>query len=357
MKKVFLTDKKPYFKANLHGHTTCSDGKKTPEEIKALYKAAGYSVFAFTDHERCIPHPELADSDFLPITGYELQVMDLSEPVKGYRKAIHLNFLAKDPEAVTLVGYSPEYIYPTPASREEIEALPHQGPDHTKRLHTAEYINGLIRQANELGFLAVFNHPTWSLESSGDWMALEGLWGMEIYNRSADIGGYTEAYCPYIYDDMLRSGQRVCCLAADDNHNKGTDPWHDDSFGGFCMINAERLDYPTIMGALERGDFYASRGPLIRELFFEDGWFHIECSPAARIRCQNGGRRIGTDNPDHPHASMAYPDEGKLLTSADFPLLAMDRYVRFTVETENGLTANTRAYYRDELDLAAGTSG
>ena len=46
---------------------------------------------------------------------------------------------------------------------------------------------------------------------------------------------------------------------------------------------------------------------------------------------------------------MAYPEEGKPLTSADFPLLDMDRYVRFTVETENGLTANTRAYFRDEL--------
>ena len=31
-----------YFRANLHCHTTVSDGKFTPEEIKAHYKAYGY---------------------------------------------------------------------------------------------------------------------------------------------------------------------------------------------------------------------------------------------------------------------------------------------------------------------------
>lgn len=37
-------------KVGLHTHTTRSDGRVTPEESAAIYKAAGYDAIAFTDH-------------------------------------------------------------------------------------------------------------------------------------------------------------------------------------------------------------------------------------------------------------------------------------------------------------------
>ena len=40
-----------FFRANLHTHSTCSDGVLTPREIKEAYKARGYQIVAFTDHE------------------------------------------------------------------------------------------------------------------------------------------------------------------------------------------------------------------------------------------------------------------------------------------------------------------
>ena len=40
--KILLDRKKNYFKANLHTHSTISDGKLTCEEVKAAYKALGY---------------------------------------------------------------------------------------------------------------------------------------------------------------------------------------------------------------------------------------------------------------------------------------------------------------------------
>lgn len=39
------------FKADLHCHTTCSDGSKTPEQIVALAKEIGLSGLAITDHD------------------------------------------------------------------------------------------------------------------------------------------------------------------------------------------------------------------------------------------------------------------------------------------------------------------
>ena len=46
------------------------------------------------------------------------------------------------------------------------------------------------------------------------------------------------------YDEILRSGKRIYCISTDDNHNRGDEPAHD-SFGGFTMIKAEKLEYET----------------------------------------------------------------------------------------------------------------
>ncbi|HOJ75212.1 MAG TPA: hypothetical protein PK458_19140 [Phycisphaerae bacterium] len=40
-------------KANVHTHTTQSDGSLTPDQVIDEYKARGYSVLAITDHNRC----------------------------------------------------------------------------------------------------------------------------------------------------------------------------------------------------------------------------------------------------------------------------------------------------------------
>ncbi len=42
-KKVLLTKSINFYKGNLHAHSTFSDRKQTPEELKELYKANGYS--------------------------------------------------------------------------------------------------------------------------------------------------------------------------------------------------------------------------------------------------------------------------------------------------------------------------
>ena len=38
-------------KGCLHTHTTCSDGKLTPQEVADAYEARGYDFVAFTDHD------------------------------------------------------------------------------------------------------------------------------------------------------------------------------------------------------------------------------------------------------------------------------------------------------------------
>ena len=71
MKKYLLPRLGKFYKANMHTHTNLSDGKLTPEEVKEKYKAKGYSIVAFTDHDALVPHNDLTDQNFLAINGFE----------------------------------------------------------------------------------------------------------------------------------------------------------------------------------------------------------------------------------------------------------------------------------------------
>ena len=73
MKKYLLPKEGNFYKANLHCHSTVSDGKWTVEEIKKNYMEKGYSIIAYTDHDVLIPHYELNDENFLALNGVELE--------------------------------------------------------------------------------------------------------------------------------------------------------------------------------------------------------------------------------------------------------------------------------------------
>ena len=46
MHKYLLPEKGKFYKANLHSHSTVSDGHWTPEEMKQRYMEKGYSIIA-----------------------------------------------------------------------------------------------------------------------------------------------------------------------------------------------------------------------------------------------------------------------------------------------------------------------
>ena len=98
MKTFLLPESGSFYKANLHCHTTLSDGRKTPEEIKELYRSHGYSVVAFTDHNILIAHPELADEHFLPLNGFEAELNESKDCGMQARKTCHLCFVSLDPD-------------------------------------------------------------------------------------------------------------------------------------------------------------------------------------------------------------------------------------------------------------------
>ena len=73
---ILIDKNRNFYKANLHCHTTLSDGRLTREEVKARYKAEGYSIIAYTDHEHLIDNSDLNDDSFLTITSAELAIKE-----------------------------------------------------------------------------------------------------------------------------------------------------------------------------------------------------------------------------------------------------------------------------------------
>lgn len=328
MKKILLDGSKNFYKANLHCHSTKSDGKMTVEELKRLYMDNGYSVIAFTDHEHLVNNSHLTDSDFLAITAFELAVKEdptVSTSVKKDMKVTHLNLYSKDPDNIDIPFYNSVYDH---FINDDIkDVIYHSCPEY-EREYTAECINGIIAKANELGFLVSYNHPGWSLESAVDYLRYKGLWGVEIYNNGCVKAGYS-GFETFAYDHFLRAGERVACFASDDNH--GTR----DTCGGYVMINADRLDYKTIMTALENHDFYASTGPVIKSLYIEDGKAYITYDKGCSVTLVAGVRRakkVAAENPSGENTAV-------------FDVSPEDKYVRFEVADEYGNRANTNAYF------------
>ena len=336
MKKYLLPENGSFYKANLHCHTTLSDGCKTPDEIKKMYMDQGYSIIAYTDNDVFLHNDYLNEENFLSLHGTEIQITESSpEPPKpkSHYKTCHMCFIALDPDTDKHPWKYKSRFYANVTDKQRGDTVFGEDEYSHDRIYDPDEINKVIKNARDNGFFVTYNHPSWSLQDSSDYMKYENLCAMEITNYCSIVEGFF-AYDPRVYDEMLRGGKKLYCIAADDNHNK-----MEDSFGGFTVIKADKLEYRCITKALEDGNFYASQGPLINALWYEDGYVYIECEGAKEIhyscaRTQNFVERAV---------------DGKPVTSAKFPVDHFDRYFRITVIDFKNRFANTNAYFVDEL--------
>ena len=136
MRTYLLPEQGTFYKANLHCHTTLSDGSLTPLEVRELYRKNGYSVVAFTDHEVLVPHPELRTPDFLPLNGVEVSIIEKDRRDKSGKK-FHFCCIALEESNVLTPCFHPDNLHHNAAELRtlvervqsgEIQYCPHGRP-------------------------------------------------------------------------------------------------------------------------------------------------------------------------------------------------------------------------------------
>ena len=242
-RKYLIPHEGMFHKANLHCHSTHSDGKLTPEQLKNLYKSNGYSILAYTDHNVLNYFKEFDEPDFLVLCGYEAD-RTTNDAGQGFPKTCHFNAIARDPAKAVLIERPATY--------------------------DIECINEVIMKMVDAGYIVNYNHPGWSSEEPGDFLKLRGCTAMEIYNNTCEVLTHDGDASLY-YDLMLKHGMRIFCIATDDNHNfnlmPGRENWPSDNLGGWTMIKTSELTYPAVIKAFEAGEFYCSNGPEIYDYY------------------------------------------------------------------------------------------
>src|SRR5207249_12265968 len=86
-------------KAQLHCHTTNSDGAFSPEKLLRMYRDAGYSFVCITDHNRVTRYEELNGRDFVAIHGTEDTVSRFLPPLGPHMGRLFVDAPLRDGSA------------------------------------------------------------------------------------------------------------------------------------------------------------------------------------------------------------------------------------------------------------------
>ncbi len=288
-----------WYRANLHAHTTNSDGDLTPEGCVDFYHRAGYQILSFTDHWH-VTEAEGRD-DLLVIPGVELDVG-----------------CGRQGMAYHIVGLP----------------LSWRGTLAREAVQTAQEAIDWVRENDGAAYLA---HPYWSGLVAADLTSLEGCFALEVYNSGADVES-ARGYSSVHWDDALTLGMTLGGLATDDGHQHALDHGL-----GWTMIKAEELTLPAVTEALLRGRYYASTGPSLEDLRVAGDRVYVRSSPAAVIALVSQptwGERVAAK-------------DGEVLTEAEFALPAC-RYCRVEVMDRKGKVAWSSPIFRPEYDDSLG---
>jgi hypothetical protein len=298
-----------WYKGNTHTHTLNSDGDSAPDEVARWYREHGYQFLVLSDHNYLTEIAGLnavlgAEEQFLLIRGEEV-----TDAFQG--KSVHVNAL--DPDGLV---------------------EPQHGASVADVLQ--RNVNAIRRSAG----VPHVNHPNfeWAL-TVDDLARLENDRLFEIFNGHPMVnneGGGGRPGLEEIWDRLLTGGKVIYGIAVDDAH-QFKQPWNRKAARpgqGWVMVRAARLTPADILGALERGDFYASTGIVLDDVRVTAGGIEIRIKPDGqtkyRVQFIGEGGKVQAEAFDSP---AVYTFDGT------------ERYVRARVQDSNGWTAWTQPVY------------
>ncbi len=280
-----------WYKANLHCHTTESDGILTPSERVEAYKAEGYSILAITDHGVVTDVKNLGSESFLVVPGIE------GQPYMDDTVYFHIVVL---------------------------------NVPNDFRFSEEESPQDFISRANAAGGVVFHAHPYWLGLSAEDILRLDGAVGIEVFNTVC--GNKAKSTASVHWDDLLQRGARMVGIAVDDAH------WDKyDVFRGWTWLNLKELNVEAVTDALKSGCFYSSTGPEIKDIKLDGRKIRVESSPVRSIAFVA----------QRWHGSRSLAEEEQSITDAEYEITGEEEYIRIECTDANGRTAWSNPFFFD----------
>ena len=298
-----------WYKGNTHTHTLNSDGDSTPDDVVRWYREHRYHFVVLTDHEFITPVDGLnatfaAPEKFLVISGQEVTGSFEGKPV-------HVNGLNLTRVVMPVKGKS-----------------------------VLDVLQRDVDGVREAGGVPQINHPNfgWGLTSE-DVARVDRARLIEIWNGHPavnNLGGGGSPSAEEIWDTALTAGRILFGIADDDSHyfKRPGDKSVPTAGHGWVVVRAPRLDAAAIVGALDRGDFYASTGVELADYQVTDTQVTVTIRAAGQSRYRvvfvGAGGRVLAETVDNP---------------AVYRFRGGEQYVRARVLESNGAMAWTQPVF------------
>ena len=213
----------------MHTHTLESDGDSPPEDVARWYREHGYDFLVITDHHKVT---RTEGGGMVMIPGEEVT-----------------DRLPKRPLHVNAIGI--ERAIPPQRGATAVEVLQHN-----------------VDAVWESGGIALVNHPNfgWAF-GANELLKLDRFVLLEVASGHPYVNMQGPPSVEAMWDQLLTAGRRVFAVAVDDTHHlkDPLDEGHVPPGRAWIVVRAEERTPDAILGAIERGDFYASMGPEIAE--------------------------------------------------------------------------------------------
>jgi hypothetical protein len=241
-----------WFRGNTHCHTfLCGHADSTPEAVAQWYLDHGYHFLCLSEHNRFIDPaavqlPPNRRKDFILVPGEEIT------GTKVHMTALNTRGL----------------VIPT---------------EHPRNTFTMQAYTDRTRAA---GGVPVINHPNfgWAL-TDADIRPVKRCRLFELYNGHPAVNNAGDAQHPsteHIWDALLTDGMVMYGASSDDAHEFATHrPDLSNPGRGWVMVRAAELTPAAIADAMERGDFYASSGVILKDVRVDEREYRVVVDRAA----------------------------------------------------------------------------
>lgn len=256
-----------FYKGNIHGHSTVTDGALSPAEVVEAYRNKGYDFISLTDH-------------FMPEVSYETR--------PNWQRIIADTTEFRSNDFTTIIGAE---IHAPNLLNGEIWHLVAVGlPVDWAEIGPDEQGIDIARRAYEAGAFVGIAHPAWyTLTVAETLPLLHYSHAIEVYNTGCSGGGRADSW--YFADELFTMGHRLHAYAADDSHRVHPIGAMQDAFGGWVQVKSESLDPDSLLAALKAGDYYSSTGPEFEDIQWQGDVLRIQSSPVDRYYISGKGAR------------------------------------------------------------------